>query len=187
MDELRVCATTKLSQLKKGGVATAVGVDPALHRKALLGIQSRLDGLSSRVGKAGGVCLQLMRSASELKSQADAVSKLPATLKGIVVGLFDGARLASREVLSQLTAALNTAASTVNASASNAQHGPRQDLTFASSSDASPLAIAISEREDFRQQAISVAGQARDVLDQFEGIMAEESQLQVSRLSRGGH
>ena len=178
VDELRARVTSDLARLKKGGGATAV---TSLYRKALLGLQSRLDGLSPRVNRAGGVCLKLTQSASKLKSQAEAVSKLPSTLKDIVEGPFDRARLALCEVLSQITEALNpTAAVDSPIPLANSPHGPQPDLTTTSSSATSPLATAALERTDFRQEAVSVAGQARKILDQFEGIMVEANQLQVS-------
>ena len=170
VDELRARVTSDLARLKKGGGATAAVT--SVHRKALLGLQSRLDGLFARVARAGGVCLQLMQSASELKSQAEAIPKLSDVLKRLLSGPISTAQVTSNGILSRLTVALDAASNTA------ANMDSTEGSTGHVSSDG--LVAALSDRAILRQEANTLVGQARNILIQVEAIAAEGRALQVS-------
>ena len=163
VEELRARVTSNLSRVKKAGGSAAMGDGggAALHRKALLALQSRLDGLSSRISVVGGPCLRLARSASVLKSQAEAVSKLQLVLQEILSGPVATARVTSNDVLSHLTAALD-------ASSSNA-----------ATDSSPPLVMALAERADLREQAMAVSAQAREILGRADVVTTEMKDLQV--------
>jgi len=180
LEELRARVTSNLSRVKKavGSAAMGDGGGAALHRKALLALQSRLDGLSSRISVVGGPCLRLARSASVLKSQAEAVSKLQLALQEILSGPVATARVTSNDVLSHLTAALDASSSNAATDSTNkSAKGTARALGVSSPSD--PLIAALSDRLSLKKEAMYVAAQAREIHNQVEAITAESYALKV--------
>ena len=184
LEELRARVTSNLSRVKKAGGSAAVGDGggSALHQKALLALQSRLDGLSLRISVVGSACLRLARSALVLKSQAEAVSKLQLALQDILSGPVAKAQVTSNDVLSHLTEALD-------ASLSYAATDPTADgaVGTAVSSSAPTLVMALAERADLKEQATAVSAQAREILGQAEAILAKAGRLQVRSLDQNNN
>ena len=178
MDELRARVTSDLARLKKGGVGAAEGADPNLQRKTLLGIQTRLDDLSSRVSRLEASCLHLTRSSSALRSQFEAVVKLKSVLQETLSGPVVKARAIAGDVVSNLTSSLNTAAII----ASTASTADNSEDAVASTSSPNSFASALAERSDLRERAIALASEAREILDQVEDVAMKANQLQVCPL-----